>query len=68
MNPDTRIPSGEPGLRENPERRDAGREQPPVQEQEPRKERTPKESQDGAPGYGESPPEVRREKLPDQGW
>jgi hypothetical protein len=27
-----------------------------------------KEVMEGLPGYGEPPPEVRKDKLPDQGW
>ena len=69
MPQDTRIPAGEPALREEEDvkRRDASREEAP-QEQESRKESNPKEPLQGEPGYGEPPPEVRRDKLPDQGW
>ena len=69
MAQDTRIPAGEPGLREeSPERsRDASREQPQGEEA-PRKESNPKEALEGEPGYGEPPSEVRRDKLPEQDW
>ncbi len=43
----------------------APRLRPP--EQEHRKE-TSRGAADGEPGYGEPPPEVRQDKLPDQDW
>lgn len=68
MPQDTRIPEAEPGPREAEQER---REQPPQQEQQEReagKEGSPREEQEGMPGYGEPPPEVRRHKLPEQDW
>ena len=67
MPQDTRIPEGEPGLREQEDerQRDASREQSDAPH---RKETNPKEPLEGDPGYGEPPPDVRRDKLPDQGW
>ena len=37
-------------------------------EQPHRKESCDNESHEGEPGYGEAPLEVRRHRLPDQGW
>jgi hypothetical protein len=37
-------------------------------EQPHRKESCDNESHDGEPGYGEAPVEVRKNRLPDQGW
>ena len=57
-----KIPAGEDGLRKD------ATQQSDAPGQERRKETFPKEALEGEPGYGEPPPEVRKDKLPDQGW
>lgn len=37
-------------------------------EQPHRKETFPNEALEGQPGYGEAPPEARKDKLPEQDW
>ena len=66
MGDNTKVPDGEPGLRQD---QDENREQREGKQEEGahRQETFTKEALEGEPGYGEPPPEVRTDKLPDQG-
>jgi len=63
QNPSQHNPDS-PDSEEASRRADAGS----GSEQPHRKESCDNESHDGEPGYGEAPVEVRRNRLPDQGW
>ncbi|MBF5041255.1 hypothetical protein FGE12_02570 [Aggregicoccus sp. 17bor-14] len=70
MGDNTKVPDGEHGLRQDQDESGEQRQGRQAQDEEGahRKETFTKEPLEGEPGYGEPPPEVRKDKLPDQGW